>query len=131
VNYVSFWDAARFANWFGNGQGNASTETGAYTLLGGTPTPSNAATVTHNAGASIVLPSENEWYKAAFYDPASNGFFDYPAGMNAQIGCAAPTATPNRAICNNAAGNVPVDRVTVTSLRRRTAWPTRQPGSLS
>ena len=38
VNYVDFYDALRFANWMNNGQGNGDTETGAYTLLGGTPT---------------------------------------------------------------------------------------------
>ena len=27
VNYVSYWDACRFANWLGNGQGNGDTET--------------------------------------------------------------------------------------------------------
>ena len=35
VNYVSFWDACRFTNWLGNGQGGpGTTETGAYTLAG-------------------------------------------------------------------------------------------------
>ena len=79
--------------------GRADTETGAYTLLGGTPTPSNGATVTRNAGATIVLTSENEWYKAAYYDAPSASYFDYPAGSNTQTTCSAPTATPNRANC--------------------------------
>jgi formylglycine-generating enzyme required for sulfatase activity len=69
VEYVSYFDALRFANWLNNGQGAGDTETGAYTLLGGTATPSNGTTVTRNAGATIVLTSENEWYKAAYYDP--------------------------------------------------------------
>ena len=39
VNYVSFWDACRFANWLHNGQptgpqGPGTTEDGAYTLNG-------------------------------------------------------------------------------------------------
>ena len=34
VNYVSWYDAARFTNWLGNGQGASSTETGSYTLSG-------------------------------------------------------------------------------------------------
>lgn len=33
--YISWYSAIRFANWLHNGQGNGSTETGAYTLLGG------------------------------------------------------------------------------------------------
>ena len=36
VIYVSFYDALRFSNWLNNGQGSGDTETGAYTLLGGT-----------------------------------------------------------------------------------------------
>jgi formylglycine-generating enzyme required for sulfatase activity len=63
VNYVSWYDAARFTNWLGNGQGSGSTETGAYTLNG------NTGLITKNVGASVYLPSEDEWYKAAYYDP--------------------------------------------------------------
>src|SRR5215813_2062991 len=99
VNYVSFYDALRFANWMNNGQGSADTETGAYTLLGGTITPSNGATVTRNAGATIVLTSENEWYKAAYYYAPSASYFGYPAGSNTQTVCTFPTAAPNHANC--------------------------------
>ena len=70
VNYVSFWDAARFTNWLNNGQGNASTETGSYTL-GGVTNPTNSS-VTRNEGAGVVVASKNEWYKAAYYDPTKN-----------------------------------------------------------
>jgi formylglycine-generating enzyme required for sulfatase activity len=106
VNRVSFYDALRFTNWLNNGQGSADTETGAYTLLGGTATPSNGATVLRNSGASIFLPSENEWYKAAYHDGFSATYFDYPAGTNTATVCAAPGATPNTANCNIAAGGV-------------------------
>jgi formylglycine-generating enzyme len=107
VNFVTFFDAMRFANWMNNGQGSASTETGAYTLLGGTPTPSNPA-VTRNAGATILLSSQNEWYKAAYYSAISTSYFDYPAGSDATITCATPTATANRANCNNAVGDLTI-----------------------
>jgi formylglycine-generating enzyme len=50
VNYVSFWDAARFANWLNNGQGSAGTETGSYTL-GSVTNPVNGS-VTRNEGAN-------------------------------------------------------------------------------
>jgi sulfatase modifying factor 1 len=65
VNYVSWYNAARFANWLHNGQGSGSTETGAYTLSG------NSGIITKNVGATVYLPSEDEWYKAAYYDPTS------------------------------------------------------------
>ena len=86
---VSVFDALRFANWMNNGQGSGDTETGAYTLLGGTATPTNGDTVTRNAGATIVLTSENEWYKAAYYDSSSSKYFAYPAGSNTPTTCAA------------------------------------------
>ena len=83
---VTWYDTLRFANWLDNGQGNGSTETGSYNLLGGTPTPSNASTISRNAGAKWVLPSENEWYKAAYYDPTLNngsgGYWLYPTRNN-------------------------------------------------
>src|SRR5436190_1925357 len=60
VNFVSCYDALRFANWLNNGQGSGDTETGAYTL-------SLGQSVARNAGATWFLPTENEWYKAAYY----------------------------------------------------------------
>src|SRR4051794_6654580 len=45
VNYVNFYDSLRFANWLNNGQGSGDTESGAYTLAGGTPVPTNALNV--------------------------------------------------------------------------------------
>src|SRR6476620_6143949 len=77
VNYVSWYDAIRFANWLHNGQGNGDTETGAYTILGGTPIPSNGLSITRNFGAKWFLPSVDEWYKAAYYDPASSSYYRY------------------------------------------------------
>ena len=66
---VSWGDAARFCNWLQNGQPTGAeepgtTETGAYTLNGDT---TNLLTETRNAGATYFIPSENEWYKAAYY----------------------------------------------------------------
>lgn len=100
VNLVSFYDALRFANWMNNGQGNADTETGAYTI-----TAQGIAdnSITRNAGATIFLPSEDEWYKAAYYNAATTSYFDYPAGTNTRTVCAAPGATPNTGNCDNVA----------------------------
>ncbi len=66
VVFVSFYDSLRFANWLNNGQGTGDTETGAYTL-------SSGSAVARNAGAAWFLPSENEWYKAAYHQPAAQG----------------------------------------------------------
>lgn len=72
INFIGFWDAARFANWMHNGQPsgeqNASTtEDGVYGLHGVTYPPNHS--VHRKANARWFIPSENEWYKAALYDP--------------------------------------------------------------
>ena len=75
VNYVSFWDAARFTNWLHNGQPTGaqdkmSTEDGAYTLDG--VTNPNVG-ILRNQAARWFLPSEDEWYKAAYHHPREEG----------------------------------------------------------
>ena len=80
---VSFWDACRFANWLHNGQGDGDTETGAYTL-GGT-TDADDGNIHRNSGAEWFLPSENEWYKAAYYDASKlngAGYWSFPTGSD-------------------------------------------------
>jgi len=81
VNYVSFGDACRFANWLGNGQGNGDTEIGAYTL---TSNGIASNTVTRNAGWKWAVTSEDEWYKAAYYKGGGTnaGYWDYPMQSN-------------------------------------------------
>ncbi|MFM7520363.1 MAG: formylglycine-generating enzyme family protein [Planctomycetota bacterium] len=78
ITYVSWFDAARFANWMQNGQGLGSTETGAYTLVGGQTAGTAPA---KNPGAAFYIPTENQWYKAAYYSPllnsGSGGYYAY------------------------------------------------------
>jgi formylglycine-generating enzyme required for sulfatase activity len=58
----------------------SDTENGAYTLQGGTVIPSNLNTVTRNASAKVALPTENEWYKAAYYLGSGTSYALYPMG---------------------------------------------------
>ncbi|MDB4433107.1 formylglycine-generating enzyme family protein [bacterium] len=107
VNFVSFYDSLRFTNWLNNGQGSGDTETGAYTLLGGTRFPSNGETVTRNASASIFLTSEDEWYKAAYYDAVSTNYdpFPFADGSTGPV-CQIPAGTTSHsANCSNAVNN--------------------------
>ena len=65
VNYVSWFDAARVSNWYQNGAtSSSSTETGAYTLVSGQTTGTAPAV---NPGATFYVPTEDQWYKAAYY----------------------------------------------------------------
>ena len=102
VVYVSFYDALRFANWLHNGQpvgaqDSTTTEDGAYTI---TAAGITANSITRNAGATIFLTSEDEWYKAAYYDAVTATYFDYPTGTDTQTGCVLPASdTGNSANC--------------------------------
>ena len=87
VNYVSWFDAARVSNWLMNGgTSSSSTETGAYTLIGG-QTSGTAPAV--NSGATVYIPTEDQWYKAAYYKGGSTnaGYWDYATQSDS-----APTA---------------------------------------
>jgi formylglycine-generating enzyme required for sulfatase activity len=87
VTYVSWYDAARFSNWLSNGQPTGlqtvgTTESGSYTLTG------NTGLISYNGTGLYRLPSESEWYKAAYYQPAAaggdaDGYWLYPTGSNA------------------------------------------------
>ena len=84
---VTWFQAARFVNWYVNGGTNASsTETGSYTLNNAT----TGAIASRNAGAKIWLPSADEWTKAAFYDATNASYKLYPTNSNS-----APTPTTN------------------------------------
>jgi len=85
ITFVSWFDAARFANWMNNGATNgASTETGAYTLNGAT----SGVGFTKNVGAAWWIPSENEWYKSAYYKGGGTnaGYWLYPTQSDSTPG---------------------------------------------
>jgi formylglycine-generating enzyme len=87
VNYVSYWDSCRFANWLHNdqptgAQGAGTTETGGYPLNG--YNGGDGGTIQRNAGWKWAVTSEDEWYKAAYHknDGATGNYWDYPTSSN-------------------------------------------------
>jgi len=83
VNYVSFWDSCRFANWLHNGQktgaqDGSTTERGAYTLDGYSDW--DGRTVRRSIGAKWAVTSEDEWYKAAYHkgNGTNANYWRYP-----------------------------------------------------
>jgi formylglycine-generating enzyme required for sulfatase activity len=67
VSHVTLASAMRFANWLHNGQPSGgqtaqTTEGGAYTISG-------SSLPLRNATATWFIPSDDEWHKAAYYDP--------------------------------------------------------------
>lgn len=83
VNDVNFWNAARFANWLHNGQpvgpeGPGTTEDGAYHDVG------SLELFGRNPGAKFFLPTNSEWYKAAYHknDGPTGNYWDYPTASD-------------------------------------------------
>ncbi len=68
-------EAAKFCNWLTTGK----TFSGVYNIATGAIMDRQTALTTF--GTAYFIPTENEWYKAAYYDPNKNGvggYWDYP-----------------------------------------------------
>lgn len=88
VNYVSWGDAARFCNWLANSQpvgaeGLGTTESGSY-VLNGAMSMSALMAITRSTTSTYVIPTMDEWYKAAYYKGGSTnaGYWLYPTQSN-------------------------------------------------
>ena len=100
VNFLSWFDAARVSNWLMNGAtGTSSTETGAYTLVSGQTTGTAPAV---NPGATVYVPTEDQWYKTAYYKGGSTnaGYWAYATQSNT-----APTAVTANGTGSGSAGS--------------------------
>jgi len=115
VNYVSWGDSARFANWLHNGlptgaQGLATTEDGAYYLNGAT-TDAALNAVSRELDWRWAITSEDEWYKAAYHknDGMTGNYFDYPTSSNTAPGQDMADASGNNANYYTAPYVYPID----------------------
>ncbi len=111
-NFADFRRGARFVNSLTNGKVLSKTQSASGTFTYVTYTVrlsprtetgmynvANPAT-TRNRSSGFVLPSNNEWVKAAYYDPKGGGtdsYWAYPTG---------PFSAPNVAVLNPGTGDV-------------------------
>ena len=98
ITFVSWWDSARFSNWMANGQPtgaqtSTTTENGAYNVNGaisGNAVAKNAINPNTSAAPTFYVPTENEWYKAAYYSPTLNsgsgGYYTFATQSNTAPG---------------------------------------------
>jgi formylglycine-generating enzyme required for sulfatase activity len=101
VNFVSWFDALRFANWLHNGQPTGgqdatTTESGAYVLTGTTSVVGCVpGQQLHCPDALVWLPTEDEWYKAAYYKGGGidAGYWDYATQTDSAPSREAPPGT--------------------------------------
>ena len=102
VNYVSWLDAARFCNWLTTGdfdKGVYDTSTGA-ALDHATAVSTINAVFDLSISVAYFLPTEDEWYKAAYYDPGSAGYYVYGTSSNTLPTAQAPPGGANSANYN-------------------------------
>lgn len=120
VQYVRPVNAMRFANWLHNGQPSggettATTEDGAYNLTG------SSLPLTKNASATWFLPSANEWYKAAYYDPRDAGSGGPPGNSHYWLYATGTLAQPTAATAD-AVGNIANPGLNTANYNQAANW---------
>ena len=118
VNYVNWFSAARFVNWYANEKSSAAsaTETGSYTLNGQT----TGNIVARNTSAQIFLPSADEWTKAAFYNAAAQNYYLWPTNSNTTPTAVLPAGNDTVTTANSAnyraSADLPTDALKMTNV---------------
>jgi formylglycine-generating enzyme len=83
---VSWFGLAKFVNWLNTSTGHAAAYKfdlqGVFQVWAPGDPGYNSANQYRNTLAKYVLPSNDEWYKAAFYNAATGTYFDYATGSN-------------------------------------------------
>lgn len=125
VAFVSFLDVCRFCNWLHNGMPEGprsaeTTEAGAYDLRDEEAVLANG--IIREPGARYFVPSQDEWYKAAFYDPEKSngnpGYWRYATQSD---------TAPEPALAD-ASGNVTNNTANVANFGRNADWDVTQDG---
>ncbi|MFM7930361.1 MAG: SUMF1/EgtB/PvdO family nonheme iron enzyme, partial [Pirellula sp.] len=114
---VSWNEAARFVNWLNTSTGGSAaykfTTSGVndnIALWDETETLDyDASNRYRSKRAKYVLPSYNEWYKAAYYNPNDSTYYDFPNGSNTAPTAVASGTTAGTAVYNRTLAQGPAD----------------------
>ena len=113
---VSWNEAARFVNWLNTSTGGFA----AYNATGGVNTNITPWTISNTLDydasnpyrslrANFVLPSMDEWYKAAYYNPVTSTYSDFPNGLDMAPTVVASGTAANTAVYNQTFNQGPAD----------------------
>jgi len=83
TNNVSWYEAAQFCNYLTSGDKSK----GAYQFSGNNTNPGSFQGIDRVSsistyGTTYVIPTEDEWYKAAYFKPNASGYSLYANGLN-------------------------------------------------
>jgi len=117
---ISWYQAAAFVNWLNTNAGfapayNLTYSNNSYSMSlwpDGQEWTNGGTNYYRSANCYYFLPSENEWYKAAYYDPTKNkgrgGYWLYPTGSsNAPVAVASGTRA-RTAVYNGVSSDPPL-----------------------
>lgn len=123
VNFVSWYEAARYCNWLQNGKSTDtfSTETGAYDLQG-----TSNGVIPKQEGASYWIPTEDEWIKAGFYKGRNTdaGYWTYATQSHDAPYCVSLTTSGSGPYCSFNRDGVCIPTITPSPTPTSTPTPT-------
>ncbi len=83
---ITWFEAAKFVNWLNTSSGFSPAykfdAAGNFQLWQPSDPGYVPGSMFRNSLAKYVLPSVDEWYKAAYYDPVAGIYYQYPTGSN-------------------------------------------------
>ena len=107
---ISWYEAAAFVNFLNTSSGKTAaynlTFSGIWSMALWSSEQAWTAGGTNlyrNKDAFYFLPSENEWYKAAYYNPAGSNYFLYPTASSNAPAAVASGTNAGSAVYNNVA----------------------------
>jgi hypothetical protein len=113
---LSWNEAARFVNWLNTSTGHAAaykfTTDGAndnISLWQSGDAGFDASNPYRNRNAHYVLPSEDEWYKAAYYSGSTSTYYNYATGSDTPPTEVASGTTSGTAVYNQLSATGPAD----------------------
>jgi formylglycine-generating enzyme required for sulfatase activity len=77
ASYVSLYEAMKYCNYLTSG----NVDNGAYVFGGGVYQSTDRASAVITYGTVFAVPTEDEWYKAAYFKPDASGYSLYANGQ--------------------------------------------------
>jgi len=126
---ISWYEAAKFCNWLTTGDANSGPYDTSHPKWGESSVTTNDYVMDHQAAADLwgrayFIPTEDEWYKAAYYDGSTSTYYDYPNGTDTVPTAKTPAdqdaTSPGSANYGSVVGSP-------TDVGAYDAWPTDSP----